>query len=198
LARGQEEDLEPDCHSGLFFLAFNPDRQEAYFTSVVEAARIVTRKVFAVPWSGRPIRFLGTFTTAGEGLDDVRISPSGDYVAFLGLWSAKVPQGLTVVRVASEQVREWPTEQEVRAFCGQHPSLGLKVTGFHWEDGDHLVFQQTVVVNPEGVDRPGSVEAPLGHDFARERFLDVREGRVVRERAFAPTNRGLDYRKEFP
>ena len=187
-ARGQGEDGVPDVSRGLFLLAFNPDRQEAYFTSVVEAARTMTREIYAVPWSGRPIRFLGTFTTAGEGLADLRISPSGDYVAFLSLWGDQVPQGLTVVRLESEQVRGWPTDQEVQALCRRYPSSALTITGYRWEDGDRLVFQQQIEPNPESCDGSGSQVPPIGQDFALEKSLDVRAGQVVQERK-VPLNR---------
>ena len=133
---GLECDWASGRCGGLSLLAFNPRREEAYLTLVVDAARVVTREVFAVSVRTRAIRRLGEFSTAGDTVTEVRISPSGRYVSFLGLKGNEVIQGLTLVDTDSGVVSSLPSDEEVKAS----PGGALTVTGYRWKAGDGLFY----------------------------------------------------------
>ena len=168
----------PGNSLGMFFLALNPDRPEVYLTSVVEAARIVTREVVAVDLAGTAIRSLGSFSTASDGLAGVRVSPGGHYLSFQGLWGNRVLQGLTVVRVDAGGIGSWPTDPDVRRFRRRFPAWSLEVTGHRWTGPHRLRYRQRARPDPEA--GPGGRTGTPGP--AREREVDVRDGRVLWER----------------
>jgi hypothetical protein len=133
---------------GLQFLAFNPRRQEAYLTLVVDAARLVTRDLFAVSLGPKRIRRLGTFATAGDTFFELQLSPSGRYLAFLGLRGPELVQGVILVDTEAGRIRNLPQDEVVKDFVASHPGQALRVTGYRWLAGDRLVFRQTIIARP--------------------------------------------------
>ena len=143
-----------ECHwesgrcGGLSFLAFNPRREEAYLTLVADAARMVTRDLFAVSVRTGAIRRLGAFATAGDTLREVRISPSGRYLSFLGLRGNEVIQGLTLVEAESGHLFNLPSDREVNAFMAQCPGGALEVLEYGWKPKDRVAYLQKAMPKP--------------------------------------------------
>lgn len=185
-AQGQAEEAASDPYRGLLFLAFNGIRREVYLTSVVDAARTVTRELFAVPLTRPALHSLGTFTTAGEGLTAIQVAPSGQYLSFLGLWGNHVLQGLTVIRVDDGQTQEWPDDAEAGTFRARYPAWALTITDYRWQGQNDLLFHQQIVPSPNPSPDAGESNQPPGLGQRQEKWVDVREGRLVRETVQQP------------
>ena len=180
-AQGQPGDACRDRSRGLFLVAFNPARQEAYLATVVDAARTVTREIFAIPLLGKAIRSRGSFTTAGEGLTDIQLSPTGEYLSFLALWGNQVLQGLTVIRLDTGTVQGWPSDPEARSLRDRFPAWALEITDYQWQSDGCVSFHQKLAPNPEPPIGSEAHPLPERRDQRVEKWVDPGTGKVLRE-----------------
>jgi hypothetical protein len=163
----------------MFFLALHPTRPELYLTSILESARLLTRQLLAVPLDGHPVRSLGVFSTAGEGLRQVRFSADGSRLGFLAGWGPRVTQGLYLVQREDSRITCWPTEGAVRSFRQEHPDWSLEVVDYAWTGATRFVARLRCRPGP-GEDAPAG-PAPSWQGWLREQTVDARSGKLLRE-----------------